>query len=333
MKLAKLLIASAFLTASLAHAEKWKFSDCHLHYVDFVMESGGIQSLMQAMDRAGVEDTMICGLPVVKKWGTFEPRRPHYYLSDGSPTYYYSLSDALVAQAVLSLEPAQRKRFHPFINGFNPTDRNAVDHVKRMMTMFPNFWQGIGEVLTRHDDLAALTEEERARANHLAMHPIYQLAGQQDLPVWIHANVTAVYETPDPEPRPIYLAELEDAVGGHPGTRFVWCHAGISRRIVVANLTDLVSQLLETYPNLWIDLSWVVYDDYVAPGGKPNAKWVALIEKYPDRFLIGSDLVGHFDSLPPTMARYIPLLEKLSGETAQKVARKNFLGLLPAWTR
>lgn len=333
MKYARYFVLLAFLLAPVARAEEWRFSDCHLHYVDFVMESGGIQSLVRAMDQGRIEHTMICGLPVVKKWGASEPRRPHYYLSDGSPTYYYSMSDVLVAQAVKSLEPAQQKRFHPFINGFNPTDRNAIDHVKRMVEMYPNFWQGIGEVLTRHDDLAALTEGERARANHLAMAPVYDYAAEHDLPVWIHANATAVYETADPEPRPIYLKELEDAVGAHPRTRFVWCHAGISRRIVVPNLTDLVGQLLDTYPNLWIDLSWVVYDDYVAPRGKPAPQWVALIEKYPGRFLIGSDQVGHFETLPQTMARYIPLLEKLSPDTARKLARDNFLGLLPAWAR
>jgi len=113
----------------------------------------------------------------------------------------------------------------------------------------------------------------------------------------------------------------------------MWCHAGISRRIVVPNLTGLVDQLLETYPNLWIDLSWVVYDDYVAPGGKPAPEWVALIEKYPGRFLVGSDQVGHFATLPQTMARYVSLLEKLSADTANKLARDNFLALLPAWAR
>jgi len=88
--------------------------------------------------------------------------------------------------------------------------------------------------------------------------------------------------------------------------------------------------MLGQYPNLTIDLSWVIFDQEIAPGGTLDRKWVSLIEEYPGRFVIGSDIVGLFDQYKPTLQRYYLLLDALKPETARKVAHDNFLGLLPA---
>ena len=103
---------------------------------------------------------MLNGLAVVKKWDAIDPRKPLYYLADDSRTYWYSAVDVLVARAVKSLSEKDQRRFHPFICGFNPTDKNAIDHVRRMFEWYPDFWEGIGEVLTRHDDLTALRADQ-----------------------------------------------------------------------------------------------------------------------------------------------------------------------------
>jgi hypothetical protein len=68
---------------SLASDEaKYPVNDCHLHFVDFVQETDGIEALIEAMDRLGVEHTMLCGLPVTKMWDERNSRRPTYYLDD-----------------------------------------------------------------------------------------------------------------------------------------------------------------------------------------------------------------------------------------------------------
>ena len=87
--------------------------------------------------------------------------------------------------------------------------------------------------------------------------------------------------------------------------------------------------MLAAYPNLSIDLSWVVFETYVARDGKLSPAWIDLIESYPDRFLIGSDKVGHFTDYPHEMQKYYLLLDALKPETARKVAHDNFLNLLP----
>ncbi len=311
-----------------ASINRYKIVDAHLHYADFLQNSDGIQKLIQVMDDAGVEQAMLTGMPVVKKWDAIDPIKPLYYLADDSRAYWYSATDALVARAIKSLSQTDRKRFHPFISGFNTTDKNAIDHLKRMIEWYPDVWEGIGEILTRHDDLTALTYGEQARANHIALDTIYSFAAAHDLPVTIHSDISSVWVR-----KPIYLHEMEKAVKKHPKTRFIWAHAGVSRRVVVPTLVPVIRRMLKTYPNLWVDLSWVVYPNYVAPNGKPDKEWVALVEDFPDRFMIGTDLVGHFDNYTKTIRSYYVFLDALSSETAQLVANKNFLSILPLRVR
>jgi len=59
-------------------------------------------------------------------------------------------------------------------------------------------------------------------------------------------------------------------------------------------------------------------------------RWPALIEQFPDRFIIGSDVVGTFSRYKETIQRYYLLLDALSPATARKVAKENFLSALPA---
>ena len=283
-----------------------------------------MQALLKAMDDTGVAESVVLGMPLVKKWGEGDEKRPTYYLDNDSPTYWYSATDFLVARAVLDLPKDQRARLHPFICGFNAADRNAVDHVERMLAFYPDFWQGIGEVFLRHDDLTALTYGEVPRATSSAFGRLLDLAAARDLPVLVHSNIGPAWlEEPD------YLTEIESAIRSHPGTRMIWAHAGVSRRIVIANHTDILRRMLGQYPNLTVDLSWVIFEQEIAPGGVLDRRWVGLIEEYPGRFVIGSDSSAFFEKYKVTVQRYYQLLDALKPETARKISHDNFLALLP----
>ncbi len=305
-------------------ALKYRLSDCHLHLVDFLQKTEGIKAVVAAMDRCGVDHAMICGMPLVKKWSIQEPVQPGYYLDDDARCYWYSATDVFVAREVGRLPERERRRFHPFICGFNGADRNAIDHVRRMIEWYPGFWEGIGEVMSRHDDLTALTYGDVAQANSISLDPIYELGAEYDLPVSVHSNVSSVWKR-----EPLYLAEMEGAWKKHPRTRFIWCHAGISRRVVVPTLTQELRRILGTYPNVFVDVSWVVFETNLMPEGRPNPEWVSLMEAHPTRFLIGSDKVARFGNYEDETLKYYPFLDALKPETARRVARDNFLALLP----
>jgi predicted TIM-barrel fold metal-dependent hydrolase len=209
---------------------------------------------------------------------------------------------------VRALPADQQVRLYPLLCGFNPVDRYAVRHVERLYAQYPDVWSGIGEILLRHDDLTAFTYGENARMNHQALYLIYEFAGQYDLPVLVHQNVTSVTKSD----HPVYLHELEEAVREFPRTRFVFAHCGMSRRVNVPFYYRMVERLLDQYPNLYVDYSWIIYDVVICPDGQPSPDWIALTERYSDRICLGSDLVTKFERLGPELQRYDVFLDQLS---------------------
>ncbi|MEG1042016.1 MAG: amidohydrolase family protein [Pseudomonas sp.] len=318
------------LTLQSVQAREYRYSDAHLHYVDFFQETEGMEALLKAMDKARIDQSMISGVAVAKKWHEDEPKRPRYYAGDDADAYWYSATDIYVAAALAKLPPEQRQRFHPFLTGFNPVDKNAVAHIERMLELYPGLWQGIGEVFTRHDDLTALTSGDTPRANNEAMTRIYHLAAEQDLPVLIHSNITSKRER-----NPLYLAEIEEPLRNHPHTRFIWAHAGTSMEIhrhqtQMDFLLPTLTRMLDSYPNLYVDLSWSVLQPYLLDEqGKPREAWVALVKRFPERFMLGSDVVGRFDTVGEQLHSFDPFLDALPADVAQKVAQDNFLAVLP----
>lgn len=95
-------------------------------------------------------------------------------------------------------------------------------------------------------------------------------------------------------------------------------------------LDDEVSRLLATYDNLWIDLSWSILDEYLLTSDKDDVRrhWLGIIRRYPDRFVIGSDLVGNFDRIGEKLQAFDVLLDELGEPQAAMVARDNLLHLL-----
>jgi len=294
---------------------KYRLIDAHLHVVNFAQESPGGEALIQSLDRANVGKAVIFGLPVAKVWAEYDREPPDYYLANDARCYYYGYTDVLVAEMVRALPAQQQQRLYPLLCGFNPTDKLALRDVKRLYSRYPDVWSGIGELLLRHDDLTALTYGEAARANHHALWPIYEFAAEHDLPVLVHQNVTSVSKSD----HPVFLYEFEEALRDFPRTRFILAHCGMSRRVNVPFYYRMVERLLDQYPLLVVDYSWIVYDVAICPQGEPQEGWVALTEKYSDRICLGSDLVTRFERLGPELQRYDAFLDQLSATARANV--------------
>ena len=329
-------------------------ADSHLHILDFLQngeylvdgrlvysspantppagERGRrIEAVLWAMDQANVSHAIISGMPFLKKWAAGDPFRPTYYLDSSSRVVRARDTDYVLALAIEDYRrahgaAAQLERLFPLVSGFDGTDLGAVDMIVKRIKEFPGVFKGIGEVMSRHDDLTNLTTGERPQADHPALFRIFDFAGRFGLPVSIHHNIAAI--SPQGEPRdPDYLPELLRAFDEFPDTTFIWCHAGISRRIVVDSLPAVLASVLATRRNhVYIDLSWVVYEDYVL---EDLGAWTELIEQYPDNFMIGSDAVGRYEGYEDMIRKYDRLLSGLTAGAAEKVARDNLLRIMP----
>lgn len=355
-----LLIAALLVPAPVA-ANRWnevKISDAHMHLVDFLQNGdfldGGelvtrkpgqalrsgergkrIEAVIWAMDRANVDRALISGMPFLKKWSEDDPFRPTYYLDSSSRMTRARDTDYHVALAIEDYlaaggEDARRQleRLYPCVSGFDATDLGAVDMIAKRMKEFPGLFRCIGEVMSRHDDLTNLTTGERPRANHPSLLRVFDFAGRHGIPVTIHHNIAPV--SPRGNPRaPDYLDELVAAFDEFPETTFIWCHAGISRRVRVPDLPGALDSVLAKHrSHVYIDLSWVVYPDYVL---RDLEAWAALIRKYPRSFLIGSDTVGRFGDYTELIRIYDPLFEALEDKgLVEAIANGNFARIMPS---
>ena len=306
-----------------AAAGDYAIIDSHLHYVDFLQETDGFEALVKKMDETNVPYAVLFGMAMAKEWDEDAPQAPTYYLSDDANCYYFTATDYIMMEDYNRQPKEIQDRFFPFICGANTNDLYAADHLRRVLETYPGQIYGIGELMSRHDDLTALTYGENPEANNPSFLGIYDLAAEYDIPVLIHHNIGPSY-TDDP----IYMGEMEEALAHNRKTNIIWAHTGISRRVLDSNHLENIEQMLKKNSNLYVDISWVVWEDYISKDDSTLDAWAKLIEKYPDRFMIGSDKVGHWDGYENEILKYYPLVDRLSDETKIKVTQTNILKLI-----
>jgi len=288
--------------------------DCHLHVVDFLQRPLPVEDLARLVGE-GATDGLVCsGIPVKKKWALTEPRRPTYYLDDNAPCSTYGLTDELVATLVGALPADLRGRVAPLICGFDPTDRLAADHVELMASRHDG-WRGVGEVFLRHDDLTELTYGENARAGHAALDPVLDICEARGWPFSFHQDASSAGRADEGE----YVGEVVTMLRRHPRVDQVWAHGGISRRVRPARHARALEELLDAHSHLHVDLSWVVFDVVVdAPG-----EWVRIVERYPDRFVLGSDAFGDVEQQPGLLERWTSFTDALTAPARRLVEHDN----------
>ena len=342
-----LVICTIFLT-SLSFGESLKKSDSHFHLVNFLQNGEHwseetqqfipsspyktlkvgdrgkrIEAVLKRMDAANVSVAMISGMPFIKKWDKSVAFRSTYYLDSTSRVLFARDTDYIVALAIGDFLASdypnaeeERKRLFPFVSGFNPTDLGAVDMVVKRIKEFPGLWEGIGEVMSRHDDLTNLSLGERPRGDHPSIHRLAHFAGTFHMPLSIHHNIGPISPGKDKK-EPLYLGELVRLVDQHPNTTFIWCHVGISRRLNIKNFTTVLSEFLREngrHKHVYIDISWVVFEDYIYDkknGVDNREEWAKLILMFPHTFMIGSDAVANFGGYTKEMNKFQPLYETL----------------------
>ena len=84
--------------------------------------------------------------------------------------------------------------------------------------------------------------------------------------------------------------------------------------------------------HVYVDISWDEVAKYVVATPQATKLTAALLEKYPDRFLMGSDNVALTDpgASFAVFEQYRPLWNSLTPETSRKVRKENFARLFDA---
>jgi len=133
---------------------------------------------------------------------------------------------------------------------------------------------------TRDGTIVAYVQSAYRPGMHRGFGEFHLLVGQTGLPVVKSVLAFAAQEKlflqPHADARAV--AELLGVVGADRVV--LWAHAGVTAT------PEEIDTLLARWPNLWTELS--LRDD-VAPQGKLDPNWRALLTKYGDRFMVGTD--------------------------------------------
>ena len=310
------------------------FHDAHYHPTDYIQQETALPEFV-AMMGARVGRAALMGIPLQQKWDWFESgdRAPDYYLRSDAALYYYPFVDAMVAEAVRALPPAQRARFDPMITGFNPTDMYATEHIRRVLRLYPGVFSGIGEFSIHKEVVSPKTAGHTASLRNPALDRILAFAGEVGLLTLIHNDVDVIL--PHTGARPTHFDPFVEVVRRHPATTILWAHAGLGRFVEpTPDYVDLLEGILrdEGLNHLYFDLSWdVVAEQIVAPPGNLTA-WAELVNAWSDRFLLGSDSVVAQDAASYLEALDVwrPLLDRLEPEASRLVRRGNYERLFDA---
>jgi len=303
-------------------------NDSHLHLTNYVQQGTDIHDFLEVMgDKVG--RVALFGIPLQQTWsyantGDFAPT---YYLQTDAPLYYYSFTDAFIAMAYRSLSKEEQARFDPMITGFNPADMYAVDHIKRVLLTFPGVFSGIGEFTIHKEFVSAKIAGETASLMNPALDRILDFAAEAGLVVILHNDVDMPFPKPGQDPYPV--VQLAQVLGRHPRTTVIWAHCGLGR--VVRPVADQIGMVRRALLNpglshVHFDISWDETAKYLV--ATPEATQVAadVINRYPDRFLFGTDEVAPADQAKylKVYDLYAPLFAKLTPEASEKLRKGNY---------
>jgi hypothetical protein len=317
-----------WLASASAQNGEFTFHDCHFHLTNYVQEGTKIRDFLKTMGM-NTGRVALFGIPLQQQWSyrVDGNRAPTYYLNTDAPLYYYSFTDAWIAMAYKALPAEQQARFDPMITGFNPTDMYAADHIRRVLEVFPGVFTGIGEFTIHKEFVAAKIAGEVASLQDPALDRVLDFAAEVGLVVLIHNDIDVPFAKEGSSPA--HLEQIKALFKRHPKATIIWAHTGMGR--VVRPIKDHAAHLEEIlrdpdYRHVNFDISWDEVAKYVVETPGTTLVTAGLINRYPERFLFGTDEVA-----PPNQARYTkvfhqyaPLWKLLDPETSAKVRKGNY---------
>ncbi len=309
-------------------SEQPEVNDVHFHLTNYIQQGTDIHDFLKIMGTK-VGRVALFGIPLQQQWSheVDGDRAPTYYLNTDAPLYYYSFTDAYIAMAYKSLSKGEQARLDPMITGFNPTDMYAADHIRRVLQTFPGVFSGIGEFTIHKEFVSAKVAGPTASLLDPALDRILDFAAEAGLVVLMHNDIDTPFAKEGSAPA--YLAQVRALFKRHPKTTIIWAHIGVGRVIrPVKEQGAIVEEMLKDpeLSHVNFDISWSEVAKYVVATPASTQAVADLINRYPDRFLFGTDEVA-----PPDQETYLrvyqqygPLWKLLSKEASEKVRKGNY---------
>jgi hypothetical protein len=318
------------------------FNDSHFHLTNYVQKGTDIHRYLEIMgDKVG--RSTLFGIPLQQQWsyGNSGDFAPSYYLQSDAPLYYYSFTDAYIARVYQSLPKEQQARLDPMITGFNPTDMYGVDHIRRVLELFPGVFSGIGEFSIHKEFVSSKIAGETASLTNPALDRILDFAGEVGLAVIIHNDIDMPFAKAGTEP--VYLKQMKDVLRRHPNATTIWAHFGLGRIVHPSQsqasgggggedpspaYRQIVEDMLDdpTLNHVYFDISWDEVAKYAIVSPEVEKRTAEVFNSHPDRFLFGTDNVAPQDQATQLRVYHLwdPIWAQLTPEASLKIRKGNY---------
>lgn len=281
-----------------------RYIDVHTH----ISPSGmSYEQILSNMDKAGIDKMVVMSVPAGKN-----DSQEQYGVPEASELYPDRFIVLYGGEAIEMLETVAMKGSYT-----KAEEKKFATLLEQAMSS--GLYSGIGEIGLRH--FVPKNESDAIDLTILGNHPwVYimsDIADKYNVPIDIHMEATS--ET---------VKGLENLLAHNRNTVIIWDHAGWGNTDMAT--PQLIDQLMEKYPNLYSsikirnDKSTPVVISIFDSDKKIKSEWLSLIKKYPDRFMIGSDIKAGIRADEFTFVKdHLKLLSQLPVSILIMIEREN----------
>jgi predicted TIM-barrel fold metal-dependent hydrolase len=212
--------------------------------------------------------------------------------------------------------------------------------------MFPGVFTGIGEFSIHKEFVSSKIPGEVASLKNPALDRVLDFAAEAGLVVILHSDIDMPFAKTDAEP--VYLTQMKALLKRHRNASIIWAHMGLGRVVHPVRISAEAAErdpgqvgiieAMVTDPELShvsFDISWDEVAKYAVASPASIERVAALLNKYPDRFLFGTDTVAPAGPEPyfAVFDMWAPVFRLLTPDASRKVRQGNYERLFDAGRR
>ena len=227
------------------------------------------------------------------------------------------------------------------ITGFNPADMYAVDHIRRVLELFPGVFSGIGEFSIHKEFVSAKVAGETASLTNPALDRILDFAGEVGLAVILHNDIDMPFAkagrgagVPDADEGAAAASPEDDDHLGAPRSRPRGASRRRHRRPAIRaqrspayrEIVDAARQRPDAEARVFRYLLGRGCEVRHRDAPRPRDARPRCSIAYPDRFLFGTDNVAPADQATQLRVYELwdPVWALLTPEASLKIRKGNY---------
>ncbi|MEI6358921.1 MAG: amidohydrolase family protein [Synechococcus sp. ELA619] len=295
--------------------------DTHLHGRPFGGPPIPFQELMGFLSRSGVLFANLYGIG--QRLPVNSPCT--YYLNcPGVPALPSLKSDFANAQNLLDY--ANDKELKLVLSMTFPDLAKPEEVLPQMAILdkeYPGMFRWMGEVNLAKQALYNNGHQAVSMNKIAQWKPFMDELRRRNIPMGIHSDLGN-------EKSPyFYLPLMEEVLRRYPNNKIVWMHLGLSKELPHIDAykhVAILETMLRRYPKLSFDLSWRVIYDQVFKDPSLRKPYIALMNRWPDRFIPGTDFVAAAGKTEQIYREELAVTSAVLGEVNDGAYRRIALG-------